>query len=122
MLSIRGQRWIRCRTWPQRKAFMMLGSEHHVLRASVVEYLCPGIRIPLLRLFVEDRSEVVVVVVRAVVLTMVGLCRRTIDSHGVQIPFGIWIVFDVVQRREIVGRMYERRPSRHGVQAPVNED
>src|SRR6202795_1246962 len=63
------------RTGPQRKSFMMLACEHNIFCASVVEYFRPGVRIPLLYLPVEDRSEVVVIIVSAIVLAMVSLRR-----------------------------------------------
>src|SRR6266446_5631423 len=71
---------------------MMLRGEHDIFRASVVEYFSPGVRIPLLNLPVEDWSEVVVIVVRAIMLAMVGLRRCSLEPHAVQIPFCIGVL------------------------------
>src|ERR1700745_444176 len=84
------------RTGPQRKPFMMLTREHHIFCAGVVEDFRPDIGLPLLYLTVEDGSEVVVIIVSAIVLAMVSLRRRSIESHRVQVPFSVGIVFDVV--------------------------
>src|ERR1700674_2686683 len=85
------------RTGPQRKSIMMLRGEHDIFRASVVEYIRPGVRIPLLNLPVEDRSEVVVIVLSAIMLAMVVLGRCSLEPHAVQIPFCIGVVCDVVR-------------------------
>ena len=76
---------------------MMLGGEHDIFRASVVEYFSPGVRIPLLNLPVKHRSEVVVIVVSAIMLAMIGLCRCSLEPHAVQIPFRIGVVCNVVR-------------------------
>src|SRR6266481_6336696 len=59
------------RTGPQRKSVMMLAREHHIFCAGVVEDFRPDIGIPLLYLTVKDGSEVVVIIVSAIVLAMV---------------------------------------------------
>src|SRR5580700_4003740 len=100
---------------------MMLGGEHDIFRASVMEYFGPGTGIPLLNLPVEDRSKVVVIVVSAIVLAMVGLGRRPVESHAVEVPLRIGIVSDIVLRREVVLRVNERGPARNGIKTPVNE-
>src|ERR1700730_15715859 len=100
---------------------MMLGGEHDIFRAGVMEYFSPGTGIPLLNLPVEDRSEVVVIVVSAIMLAMVGLGRRSVESHAVQVPLRIGIVCDVILRREVVLRVHERGPARNGIKTPVNE-
>src|SRR5580700_2494570 len=100
---------------------MMLGGEHDIFRASVVENFGPRARIPLLNLPVEDRSKVVVIVVSAIMLAMVGLGRRSVESHAVQVPLRVGIVSDVVLRSEVVLRVNERGPARNGIKTPVNE-
>src|SRR6266478_8334128 len=88
---------VRGQTGPERKSIMMLGGEHDIFRASVVEYFSPGVRIPLLNLPVKHRSEVVVIVVSAIMLAMIGLRRCSLEPHTVQIPFCIGVLCDVVR-------------------------
>src|SRR5467141_1962934 len=121
MLPFSWQFRVRRQTGPERKSIMMLGGEHDIFRASVVEYLGPDVGIPLLNLAVEDRSEVVVIVVSAIMLAMVGLRRRSVEPHAVQIPLCIGVVCDVVRRGEVMFRMNERRPTRNRIKTPVNE-
>src|SRR5882762_960335 len=101
---------------------MMLGGKHHILRASVMEYLSPGGGIPVLDLAVKNGSEIVVIIVGAVMFPMVRLGRRPIDSQDVQIPLRIGIVLDVVLCGEVVSGMNERCPARNGVETPMNEN
>src|SRR6266436_4877031 len=88
---------VRRQTGPERKSIMMLGGEHDIFRASVVEYFSPRVRIPFLNLPVEDRSEVIVIVISAIMLAMVGLRRCSLEPHTVQIPFCIGVLCDVVR-------------------------
>src|ERR1700676_5475789 len=97
MLPFGWQFRVRGQTGPERKSIMMLGGEHDIFRASVVEYFSPGVRIPLLNLPVKHRSEVVVIVVSAIMLAMTGLCRCSLEPHAVQIPFRIGVVCNVVR-------------------------
>src|SRR5260370_16356339 len=87
MLPFSWQFRVRRRTGPERKSIMMLRGEHDIFRASVVEYFSPGVRIPFLNLPVKHRSEVVVIVVTAIMLAMIGLCRSSPKPHPLQIPF-----------------------------------
>ena len=52
---------------------MMFGSQDYVLGARIAEDAGPLLRLPLHALLVEDRGEIVVVVVGPVVLFVVGL-------------------------------------------------
>src|SRR6266849_6747805 len=85
------------RTGPEGKSIMMLGGEHDIFRAGVMEYFGPCAGIPFLNLPVEVRSKVVVIVVSAIMLAM------------------------VVLRSEVMLRMNERSPARNGIETPVNE-
>src|SRR6266851_539201 len=109
------------RTGPEGKSIMMLGGEHDIFRAGVMEYFGPCAGIPFLNLPVEVRSKVVVIVVSAIMLAMVGLGRRSVESHAVQVPLRIGIVTDVVLRSEVMLRMNERSPAGNGIETPVNE-
>lgn len=101
---------------------MVLGGEDYIFGARVMEYPGPCLGIPVLSVTVKRGCEIVVVIVRAEVLAMIGLRGRSIDSQTVQIPLRVGIVQHIVGVGEIVLRMHERRPSRHRVQPPVNED
>src|SRR5262249_5557624 len=109
MLPVRRKLWIGRGARPQSKSIVMLGRNHNVLSAGIAKILCPSFRIPFLNVFIKGRGEVVVVVVRTVMLAMVGLRGRTIETHGVQVPFGIGIVADVVLRGEVVRGMHQWR-------------
>ena len=100
----------------------MFGGEHHIFRARVMEYFGPGAGIPLLNLLVENRSKVVVIVVSAIMLAMVSLGRRSVESHAVQVPLGIGVVSDVVLGTKVVLRVNQRSPSRYRIKAPMDED
>src|SRR6267143_1969080 len=97
---------------PKHRWMVALDELPHV-RVSVVEYFSPGVRIPLLNLPVEDRSEVVVIVVSAIMLAMVGLRRCSLEPHAVQIPFCIGVVCDVVRGSEVMFGMNDRGPARN---------
>src|SRR6266853_2757795 len=112
---------IRNGTGPQGEAIVMLGGEHDIFRAGIAKYLRPGIWVPFLDLLIEDGSEVVVVVIRAVMVAVIGLSRRALQAHAVQIPFGIGIVRDVVHRLEIMLRVNQWRPTRNGIESPVDK-
>src|SRR5258708_37445850 len=105
MLLVGWQLRIWRRTGPERKSIMMLRGEHDIFRASVVEYFGPDVGIPLLDLAVEDRSEVVVIIVSAIMFAMVGLRRRSIEPHAVQIPFCVGVVCDGVRLGQVMLRM-----------------
>src|SRR5437763_17140892 len=81
VLAVGWQRGIRCGTGPQREAVVVFGSKHDILRACIAKELRPSLRIPLLDFLVEDRSKIVVVIVRTVVLAMIGLGGRAFYSH-----------------------------------------
>ena len=99
----------------------MFGGEDHIFRAGVAECPGPGVGIPFLDLLVKDGRKVVVIVVGAVVLAMVSLGRRPVDSHHVQIPLGVGIVLDVVGCPEIVLGVDQGSPARNRVKAPMNK-
>src|SRR5260370_12941976 len=84
-------------TWPQGEAIVMLGRQHNISRPSILESLGHLVRVPLLRLLVEDGSEVVVTEVGAKVLPMIGRCGRIRDTHDVVIPLGVTIVLDLAK-------------------------
>ncbi len=121
MLPVRRQSRIPCRARPQRESIMMLRRQHHILRTRLTKHLGPRFRIPLLNLFIENRREIVVVIVRPVMFAVIFLRRRSFEAHRVQIPFRVRIEHDVVLRRKIVLRMLQRRPPRHRIQPKVNK-
>ena len=81
---------------------MVFGIKTTYFAPGVAESLGPGTGIPLIDFPVKDWGKVVVVVVGAIVLAMVSLGGRPVDSHCVQIPLGVGIVLDVVGSREVV--------------------
>src|SRR5713101_9372233 len=99
----------------------MFGGKDYIFRAPFMKQFGPRIGIPLLNLSVKDRSEVVIVVGGAIVLAMVGLGRRPLESHAVQVPFRVRIVGNVVLGREVMLGMNQGRPPRDRVETPVNE-
>src|ERR1700746_2804254 len=100
---------------------MMFAGKHHVLRARIMKQFGPRVGTPLLNRSVKDWSEVVIVVAGAVMLAVVGLGRRPIESHAVQVPFRVRIVGNVVLGREVMLGMNQGRPAGDGVESPVNE-
>src|SRR5713101_7333682 len=100
---------------------MMFRGKHYVFRAHIMKQFGPGVGIPLLNLSVKDGSKVIVVVAGAIVLAMVGLGRRPLESHAVQVPFRVRIVGNVVLGREVMLGMNQGRPAWDRVKAPVNE-
>src|SRR6202022_3635982 len=101
---------------------MMLGGEDDVSGSGVLKYLRPRIRIPLLNLAVEDWSEIVIVVVCAVVFAVIILGWGPVETHAVEVPLRVRIVGDVILGREIVLRVDQRRPAWDRVKAPVDKD
>ena len=91
VLAICGQRGVRRCAGPERESIMMFRGEHHVFRARITKQFGPRVRIPLLDLSVENGRKIVVIVCRAIVLAMIGLCRRSLESHTVS---------DATQRRD----------------------
>ncbi len=63
----------------------------------------------------------ILVVASVIVFAMIGLDRRPIEAHAVQVPFGIRIVGNVVLRCKVMLRMNQGRPAGDGVEAPVTE-
>src|SRR5882762_10461707 len=121
MLSVGGQRGVRCRTRPQRKTVVVFGCEHDVFCPGIVQGLGPRVRVPLLDLLVKKGSKAVVVVVGSVMLAMIRLRGRSSEPHAVEIPLRIRIVGDVILRSEIMLGMNQRRPAGDRVESPVNE-
>src|SRR6267154_5529754 len=52
---------------------------------------------------------------------VIGLRRRALQAHAVQIPLGIRIVSDVVQGFEIVLGVHGGSPSGNGVETPMDK-
>src|SRR5579871_235399 len=100
----------------------MLAGKHDVASSGVAKNLCPGVGIPFLDCLIEQGSEVVIVVVNAVVLAVVTLGRRTVDAHGVVVPLGVGIVSHVVRGVKIMFGMIGGGPAGDGVQTPMNKD
>src|SRR6266850_2114094 len=82
---------------------------------------CPVLRVPLLNLAIENGGEVVIVVVRAEMFLVIGLRRRALQAHAVQIPLGIRIVSDVIQGFEIVLRVHGGSPSGNRIETPMDK-
>ena len=124
MPRIQGQRraGIGRRARPQREPLVVFAGQHHVLRPRLAKHRRPLVGIPLPALFVKRLGKLVVVVMRPVMLAIVRLGRRPRDAHRVQIPLGIGVVLDVIVVAKVVVRMIQRRPSRHRIKPPVNED
>ena len=103
---------------------MMFCGKHHVFRAGIAENLGPRVGIPLLDLPVKHRREVVVVVVSAVLLAMIGLSRRSLQPHAVQIPFCIRVMVDVIRGSKVMlgGADSGIRGWPHNALAPGRED
>src|ERR1700758_2691948 len=97
----------------------MFCSEDDIFGPCATKYLRPGIGIPFLSFAIENRSEIVVIVIGAVVFTMVSLGRRAIQPHAVEVPLCVRIVSNVVLRVKIMLRMNEGSPTRDGVETPV---
>src|ERR1700742_3011722 len=98
---------------------MVLGGQHHVPGACIVKDTGPLLRLPLYALLVEYRSKIVIVVVSAVVLAMVSLGGRTVDTQHVQVPLRIRVVFDVVYVAEVMVGVRQRSPPGYRVQTPM---
>ncbi len=113
---------IRRRARPQRESLMVLTRQHNVFRPRLAKHRRPLIGIPLLTLAIERLRKLVVVVMRPIVLAIVSLGWRPRNPHRVQVPLRIRVVLDVIVVPEIMIRMVQRRPPRHRVEAPVNEN
>ena len=100
----------------------MLGRQHHIPGACVVKDAGPLFRLPLHALLVEHRSKIVIVIVSAVVLAMVSLGGRTVDTQHVQVPLGIRVVLDVVDVAEVMFRVRQRSPPRNRIQTPMDKN
>ena len=122
MLAVDWKSGIGNGTGPEREAIMVLGGQDDVLGSRGPENFGPGVGIPLFDFCVKGGSEIVVVVIGPVRFAMIFLRWRAVNSHGVEIPFGVGIVEDIVLGREIVGGMDERSPTGEGVESPMNED
>ena len=122
MLAVARERGIRYFAWPESEALVMFAGKNDIFGSGGAEDFSPGVGIPLFDLLIESDSEIVVVVIGAVGLAMIFLRGRTIDAHGVVIPFGVGIVGDVILRTEIVIGMDQRSPARDRVEPPMNKD
>ena len=73
MLPIRRQGWVGRRAGPERESVMVLGSEHHIFRACLMENFGPSFGIPLLDLPIEIGGEVVIIVLGPIVFAVIRL-------------------------------------------------
>lgn len=78
MLPIGRKSWVGRGAWPQGKSVMMLGGEHDVFRAGIVESLRPTIGIPFLNVLIKGFGKVVAIVVRSIMLAVIRLRWRAI--------------------------------------------
>src|ERR1700740_1419824 len=101
---------------------MVFAGENNVARSCFAKDRGHFIGVPFLNFTVESRRKVIVVEIRAIVFAMIGLRWRAVDAHYVVVPLGVWVVLDVVGRREVRVRMRERSPARCGVESPMDED
>ena len=91
---------------PKGEPLVMLGRQHVVLSARVLEQLDPALRVPLGG--GEHRDEVVVVEALAVRLRVVGVRRIVGILQVLPVPLGVFLA--------------DRCPAGHRVDAPVDED
>ena len=82
MLPVGRQLGVGRRTGPERKSLVMFVVSTTYFAPASWKILAQAPGFHFLNLSVEDRSEVVVIVVSAVVLAMVSLCRRSLDPHA----------------------------------------
>ena len=111
---------------PQREAVVVLGGEHDVARARRPAQVGQGVEVGARRGVVEGADEVVVGVVLAVDLGVVELGRAALDLHGVAVPLGVRVLAQHPLRpvldQQLLNVGHPRRPARHRVEAPVDED
>ena len=111
---------------PQGEPVVVFGREHDVAGAGDLTQVGDGVEVGPGRGVVERLDEPVVGVVVAVDLGVVPLGRAAHDLHAVEVPLGVGVLpqhpLRAVLDEQLLDVGHPRRPARHRIEAPVEED